>query len=127
MKLRVIGGCGSRSLMLAKSLAHQTDELLYYCKMIKQYANQDVCVFNFTNPAGLVTQALRDQGYDFVYGISGAPLGFLRQITGLYGTNVKELSVRQLISGVKYYERTAAPAIIKNYFKAHQEYTGGII
>lgn len=190
MKLTVIGGCGSRSLMLAKSLAQQADELhitevvfmdidekrvhilgamvkeafariapkvkfgcttgpkeavlgadfiittirvgkeesrimderialnhgvigqettgvggfgmalrsipalLYYCKLIKKYASQDVCVFNFTNPAGLVTQALRDQGYDFVYGICDAPSGFLRQIAALYGTNVKELSVR---------------------------------
>ena len=41
--------------------------LLHYCELIRRYANPNVMVFNFTNPAGLVTQALRDQGYSFVH------------------------------------------------------------
>lgn len=68
--------------------------LLYYCELIKKHANPEVMVFNFTNPAGLVTQALRDQGYDFIYGICDAPSGFLRQVAGLYETDVNELNVR---------------------------------
>ena len=190
MKLTVIGGCGSRSLMLAKSLAQQADELgitevvfmdideervrvfgsmvkeafkriaptvalsctmdareavaqadfiittiragkeqsrvtderialkhgvigqettgvggfgmalrsiptlLEYCELIKKYAKPEVMVFNFTNPAGLVTQALHDCGYDFVYGICDAPSGFLRQVASLYNVDVKDLAVR---------------------------------
>lgn len=47
--------------------------LASYCELIKKYAKPDVKVFNFTNPAGVVSQALRDMGYDFTYGICDAP------------------------------------------------------
>ena len=57
--------------------------LVEYCEMIKQYAKPDVMVFNFSNPSGLVTQALRDLGYDFVYGVCDAPSGFLHQVAKL--------------------------------------------
>jgi len=36
--------------------------LLDYCKLIKEYAPNAV-IFNFTNPSGLVTQALKNAGY----------------------------------------------------------------
>ncbi|NCC42508.1 MAG: 6-phospho-beta-glucosidase, partial [Clostridia bacterium] len=68
--------------------------LLHYCELIKKYADPDVMVFNFTNPAGLVTQALKDQGYSFVYGICDAPSGFLRQVASIYGTDVKNFKVQ---------------------------------
>ena len=42
-------------------------------------------VFNFTNPAGVVSQTLRDMGYDFTYGICDAPSGMLRRFEELYG------------------------------------------
>ena len=58
-------------------------EVARYCALIRQYAKPDVMVFNFTNPAGLVTQAMRDLGYDFVYGICDAPSGFLHQLAKL--------------------------------------------
>ena len=51
-----------------------------YCEMVKKLAKPGAMVFNFTNPAGLVTQAMRNLGYDFVYGICDAPSGVLRQL-----------------------------------------------
>lgn len=43
-----------------------------YCELIKKYA-PDAWIFNFTNPSGLVTQALKSAGYDKVIGICDAP------------------------------------------------------
>lgn len=54
--------------------------LLEYCEMARKYCKPDVKVFNFTNPAGLVSQALRDKGYDFTYGICDAPSSMLHMI-----------------------------------------------
>lgn len=59
--------------------------LAAYCELIKQYAKKDVKVFNFTNPAGVVSQTLRDMGYDFTYGICDAPSGMLHSFAKLYG------------------------------------------
>jgi len=55
-----------------------------YCRMIKQYSKKTAKVFNFTNPAGLVSQALHDLGFDFCYGICDGPSGMLRQLANLY-------------------------------------------
>ena len=60
------------------------DALAQYCEMIKTYAKKDCKVFNFTNPAGVVSQTLRDMGYDFTYGICDAPSGMLRTFEKLY-------------------------------------------
>ena len=68
--------------------------LIYYCRLIGEYSNPNVMVFNFTNPAGLVTQALRNQGYSFVYGICDAPSGFLRQVAALYDLEYSDLKVQ---------------------------------
>ena len=46
--------------------------LLDYMKLIREYAPDSV-VFNFTNPSGMVTQALHDAGYRQVIGICDAP------------------------------------------------------
>ncbi len=43
--------------------------LQQYCELITRYAAPEVKVFNFTNPAGVVSQTLRDMGYDFTLGI----------------------------------------------------------
>ena len=59
--------------------------LIPYCEMARDSAAPGFMMFNFTNPAGLVTQALRDLGYGFVYGICDAPTGLLRQVARLYG------------------------------------------
>lgn len=59
--------------------------LAEYCELIKKHSKPDVKVFNFTNPAGLVSQALRDMGYDFTYGVCDAPSGMLHSFSKLYG------------------------------------------
>jgi 6-phospho-beta-glucosidase len=66
--------------------------LAEYCELIKKYAKKDVKVFNFTNPAGVVSQTLRDMGYDFTYGICDAPSGMLNSFAKLYGASAKEIS-----------------------------------
>lgn len=46
--------------------------LAEYCEVIKTLA-PSAWIFNFTNPSGLVTQALRSMGYDRVIGICDTP------------------------------------------------------
>ena len=59
--------------------------LAEYCELAKQYAAKDVKIFNFTNPAGVVSQTLRDMGYDFTFGICDAPSSLLHAFAKLYG------------------------------------------
>lgn len=66
--------------------------LAEYCELIKKYANKNVKVFNFTNPAGVVSQTLRDMGYDFTYGICDAPSGMLRSFALLYNADPADIS-----------------------------------
>lgn len=63
------------------------------CELVRLHANPGVLVFNFTNPSGIVTQAMRDMGYDFVYGICDAPSGFIRQLQSVLGVSADRLSV----------------------------------
>lgn len=63
-----------------------------YCDLIRKYAKPAVKVFNFTNPAGVVSQALRDMGYDFTYGICDAPSGMLHQFADLYGADPSSIT-----------------------------------
>ena len=58
--------------------------LAEYCELAKKLAKPGFKIFNFTNPAGVVSQTLRDMGYDFTYGICDAPSGLLRSIAELY-------------------------------------------
>ncbi|MBQ5970122.1 MAG: 6-phospho-beta-glucosidase [Clostridia bacterium] len=60
------------------------DALAHYCDLVRQYAKPGCKVFNFTNPAGVVSQTLRDMGYNFTYGICDAPSGMLRTFEKLY-------------------------------------------
>lgn len=71
-----------------------------YCSLIREYASKDVMVFNFSNPSGLVTQAMRDLGYDFVYGVCDAPSGFLNQVARLRGTPIG--SMRMDVFGLNH-------------------------
>ena len=59
--------------------------LIDYCEQAKAYAKPGAPIFNFTNPSGLVTQALRTMGYGNVYGVCDAPSGFLRQLREMTG------------------------------------------
>ena len=54
--------------------------LLSLCSQVRLHAKPTALVFNFTNPSGLVTQALRQAGFDQVYGICDAPSGFEKQL-----------------------------------------------
>ena len=65
--------------------------LAAYCELIQKHAKPSVKVFNFTNPAGVVSQALRDMGYDFTYGICDAPSGMLHQFADLYGESADHI------------------------------------
>lgn len=64
-----------------------------YCELIRARAKKDVMVFNFSNPSGLVTQAMRDLGFDFVYGVCDAPAGFLHQLVKLRGGEVSDYAM----------------------------------
>jgi 6-phospho-beta-glucosidase len=61
--------------------------LARYCDLIKKYSQEDVKVFNFTNPAGVVSQTLRDMGYEFTYGICDAPSGLLNDFAKIYNVS----------------------------------------
>lgn len=63
-----------------------------YCELIKKYSKPNVKVFNFTNPAGVVSQTLRDMGYDFTYGICDAPSSLLHDFASLYGKSQDEIT-----------------------------------
>lgn len=59
--------------------------LARYCELARQYASDKVKIFNFTNPAGVVSQTLRDMGYDFTFGICDAPSSLLCSFAKMYG------------------------------------------
>jgi len=67
--------------------------LLEYCRLVKEHAKPGAVIFNFTNPSGLVTQALRDEGYDNVYGICDNPSGFVKELAAFTGAHPEDVSV----------------------------------
>ncbi|NLK29124.1 MAG: 6-phospho-beta-glucosidase [Clostridiales bacterium] len=67
-------------------------EIVKYCELIKQHGRPDVKVFNFTNPAGVMSQTLRDMGYDFTFGICDAPSGLLHSFAKIYGVSQDRLT-----------------------------------
>lgn len=68
--------------------------LLEYCELARKIAKVGAPIFNFTNPSGIVTQALHDAGFNNVYGICDAPSGFTRQLQNLYNVGDDEISLR---------------------------------
>ena len=62
------------------------------CDLVGKVSKPSVKVFNFTNPAGVVSQTLRDMGYDFTYGICDAPSGMLHQFADLYGVSAQRMT-----------------------------------
>lgn len=74
--------------------------LAEYCALVRKYAKPACKVFNFTNPAGVVSQTLRDLGFEFTYGICDAPSGMLRSFEKLYG--VPEGSARGEVYGLNH-------------------------
>lgn len=74
--------------------------LIGYCETAKRVSKKDVKVFNFTNPAGLVSQALRDKGYNFTYGICDAPSSMLHMIAEML--NVSPERIKGEIYGLNH-------------------------
>ena len=74
--------------------------LIDYCETAKRVSKKDVKVFNFTNPAGLVSQALRDKGYNFTYGICDAPSSMLHMIAEML--NVSPERIKGEIYGLNH-------------------------
>jgi len=66
--------------------------LLEYCKLIQEHA-PNAWIFNFTNPSGLVTQALRSAGYDKIIGICDAPSSTKFRMAKRLGVEEKDLYV----------------------------------
>lgn len=60
--------------------------LVDYCRKIKELA-PEAWIFNFTNPSGLVTQAMRSLGYDHVIGICDTPSSTKLRIAEAMGYN----------------------------------------
>lgn len=66
--------------------------LLEYCELIRSCA-PNAWIFNFTNPSGLVTQALKSAGYDRVIGICDAPSSAKFRMADYLGVTEEELYV----------------------------------
>lgn len=95
--------------------------LVEYCELAKKYAKPDVKIFNFTNPAGVVSQTLRDMGYDFTYGICDAPSSLLHSFAKLYGVeqdavtgNCYGLNHLSFFESVKLNGREIMPELLQN-------------
>ena len=68
--------------------------MLDYMRLIRAYAGPDATVFNFTNPSGLVTQALYDAGYDNIVGICDNATGIKMDVANALAVNASELLVK---------------------------------
>ena len=95
--------------------------LAEYCELAKKYASKDVKIFNFTNPAGVVSQTLRDMGYDFTFGICDAPSSLLHSFAKLYGVpqdsvtgNCYGLNHLSFFESVKLDGREIMPELLKD-------------
>lgn len=68
--------------------------LIRYCELTKRHAEKDAPIFNFTNPAGLVTQALHDRGYAAALGICDAPTSLFSQIAKMKNASAEAVEAR---------------------------------
>ncbi|MFJ5713048.1 glycoside hydrolase [Neobacillus sp. NPDC093127] len=67
--------------------------MLEYCKIIKEHSNNAV-IFNFTNPAGLVTQAMHANGFTNVLGVCDNPTTLKTEVAHALGLGVNSISTR---------------------------------
>ena len=95
--------------------------LAEYCELARKHAAKDVKIFNFTNPAGVVSQTLRDMGYEFTFGICDAPSSLLHSFAKLYGVeqdtvtgNCYGLNHLSFFESVKLNGREIMPELLKN-------------
>lgn len=68
--------------------------MLEYMKLIRRHAKPEAPVFNFTNPSGLVTQALYDGGYDNIIGICDNATGIKIDVANALQVNASDLCVK---------------------------------
>lgn len=94
--------------------------LLDYCKIFQKYA-PDAWIFNFSNPSGMVTQALVSEGYDKVIGICDAPSATKFRMAKKLGMTEDELYVEffglnhlSWISSVKRQGKELLPELLKD-------------
>jgi len=104
--------------------------LLDYCKMFKEAA-PDAWIFNFTNPSGLVTQALKSEGYDRVIGICDAPSSMKFRMANYLGVEEKDLYIELFglnhlswVRSVKKYGKEILEDLLNNdaFLKDVQEF-----
>lgn len=67
--------------------------LIRYMELIEKIASPNCKTFNFTNPSGLVTQALKNKGFKNVYGICDGPNHFTKQLAALMGVKRERFDV----------------------------------
>lgn len=68
--------------------------ILDYCRLIEEHAASDAILFNFTNPSGLVTEAIIKSGFKRrVYGICDAPSELIRELPSILGCAEHDLQV----------------------------------
>ncbi|WP_053983329.1 family 4 glycosyl hydrolase [Niameybacter massiliensis] len=94
--------------------------LIEYCELIKEHA-PNAWIFNFSNPSGLVTQALRSKGYDKIIGICDAPSSTKFRMAHALDVAEKDLYVEffglnhlSWISSVKRYEEEMLPTLLND-------------
>lgn len=98
-----------------------------YCELIQKYA-PNAWIFNFTNPSGLVTQALLSAGYDKIIGICDAPSSTKFRMAKYLGIEESELYVEffglnhlSWIRSVKQNGQELLPKLIGN-----QDFLNGV-
>lgn len=79
------GACGFAMAMRSIPI------LINYCQIANEVARPGYLVFNFTNPAGIVTQALRDLGFPAV-GICDSPMELIRQLADMLEVPEREFT-----------------------------------
>lgn len=95
--------------------------LLKYCKLIKENA-PNAWIFNFTNPSGMVTQALRKAGYKKVIGICDAPSSTKHRMASYLNIPEEQLYVEffglnhlSWIRSVKFQGKELLCELLKDY------------
>ncbi|MGM9668344.1 MAG: 6-phospho-beta-glucosidase [Faecousia sp.] len=68
--------------------------MIGYMELIREVAKPDAPVFNFTNPSGLVTQALYDAGFDNIIGICDNATGIKIDVANALQVNASDLMVK---------------------------------
>ena len=83
-----VGGDESRIRAEMRSIP----AILHYCRLIEEHAAEDAILFNFTNPSGLVTEAIIKSGFKRrVYGICDAPSELIRELPEILGCDERDL------------------------------------